>query len=398
MKLNIGLFTLSLIFCTTGFTESSDLQKNTANDALHLNWMDTNVSPAQDFYAYANGSWQKNNPIPADYSTWGSFNIVNDKIQDIIHQMLIQVSENTKGKEGSVEQKVGDFYFSGMNETSINQLGLTPLKSEFEQIDAVKNLEDLQREIIHLHQIGVDAIFGFGSMQDFKDSTAMIGALVQGGLSLPDRDYYLKDDAKFKKIRAAYVDHLTKMFVLLGDNHDKARHDAKTVMDIETKLAKASMSQVEQRDPHAVYHMMGISKLNETVPNFAWSQYLVARGQSNLKNINLAMPNFFKAINGLLTSVTLDEWKVYLRWHLLDSFAAYLSKPFVDQNFKMVSVLTGAEKILPRWKRVVATENGVLGFAIGKMYVENYFSANSKQEVLEILKNIRTVFVKISQL
>ena len=389
MKINKGLFTLSLLCSSLGFA-NPDI-KNTQSDALHMDWLNTSVSPNQDFYTYANGNWQKNNPIPPEYASWGSFNIVNDRVQDIIHQMLIKASANSKAKPGSIEQKVGDFYYSGMDEDSINKLGITPLKDEFAQIEAIKSIQDLQHELIHLHQIGVDALFGFGSMQDYKDSTLMIGAVVQSGLGLPDRDYYLKDDAKFKKIREGYIDHMTKMFELLGDKTEKAGQEAKTVMDIETKLATASMSQVDQRDPNAVYHMMAIAELDKITPDFSWPQYFKAFNQEKNTQINAAMPGFFKAVNELLKTISLDDWKVYLRWHLLDTFASYLSKPFVDQTFKMVTVLSGAEKILPRWKRVVSTENGALGFAIGKLYVEKYFSPASKKAVLEMLQNIRLV-------
>lgn len=312
-------------------------------------------------------------------------------MQDIIHQMLINASKDTHAKPGSIEQKVGDFYFSGMDENSINQLGIKPLQPEFDRINHLNNLVELQKEIAHLHQIGVDVFFNFGSMQDFKNSKDMIAAAMQGGLGLPDRDYYLKDDAKFKQIREAYIQHMTKMFELLGDAPDKAVAEANTVMKIETQMAKSSMSQIEQRDPHAVYHIMDRSQLSQVTPNFSWSAYFSEIGQTQIKSINLAMPEFFKDMNQQLKAVSLDDWKTYLRWHLIDAFASYLSKPFVEQNFKMVSILTGAEKILPRWKRVVSTENSALGFAIGKMYVERYFSPEDKKQALDILKNIRKV-------
>lgn len=391
MKCKIGMITLSIICGSSGYAVSSESTNNQSNSALHSDWIDTSVSPAHDFYSYANGNWQKNNPIPPEYASWGSFNLVSDKVRDIIHQMLIKASENTEAKPGSIEQKVGDFYYSGMDEQSINQLGVTPLKSEFTKIDEIKSLQDLQNELIHLHRIGVDALFGFGSMQDFKNSKEMIGAMMQSGLGLPDRDYYLKDDPKFRKIREEYVNHIGKMFELLGVAPDKASNDAKIVMDIETKLATASMSQVAQRDPHAIYHMMTVTELDKTYPNFAISKYLTAREQKSIKNLNMAMPEFFKAVNSLLTEVSIEQWKVYLKWHLIDAYASYLSKPFVDQNFKMATALTGTEKLLPRWKRVVNTENGALGFAIGKMYIDKYFSAKSREEVLDILKNIRIV-------
>lgn len=391
MKFYIGFLTLTLLCNPSAFSENQDRNNTPTKDVLHMDWLNTKIAPGQDFYTYANGSWQKNNPIPPEYSAWGSFNVVNEKVQEIIHQMLIKAAENTKAQPGSIAQKVGDFYFSGMDEVSINKLGITPLQSEFARIDAIKSLTDLQNEIAHLHQIGVGAFFSFGSMQDFKNSKDTIAAAMQGGLGLPDRDYYLKDDAKFKQIRDAYVNHIAKMFELLGDAPNTAAAEAKTVMEIETCFAKASMSKVEQRDPHAIYHLMSLSQLDKSTPNFSWSKYLQERGLTKISQMNLAMPQFFKVFGEQLKVIPLNDWKVYLRWNLVDSFASYLSKPFVDQNFKMATVLSGAEIILPRWKRVVSTENGALGFAIGKLYVEQHFSPKAKEEVLDILKNIRTV-------
>ncbi|KTD33805.1 metallopeptidase PepO, peptidase, M13 family [Legionella nautarum] len=391
MRFTIAIFTLSLSFSCSAveLPATATNNKNNAVEALRLDWRDTTASPTTDFFAYANGTWQKKNPIPPEYASWGSFNILQEKVQNIIHQMLIAAADDKKAAPGSIEQKVGDFYYSGMDEASINKLGITPLLPEFERIAAIKNLADLQQVITHLQQIGVDALFNFGSMQDFKNSQEMIGAAQQGGLGLPDRDYYLKEDKKFQQIRAAYVEHMTKMFELLGDAPDKAAAEAATVMKIETILAKASMSQTEQRDPHAIYHMMDLQQLEKVTPNFAWPRYLSELGQSSIKHINLATPEFFKVMNEQLQAIPLDDWKTYLRWHLIDAFASYLSKPFVDQNFKMVSSLTGTKKLLPRWKRVVSTENGALGFAIGKLYVEKYFPPESKQEAREILSDIR---------
>ncbi|MFJ1268976.1 M13 family metallopeptidase [Legionella lytica] len=391
MTFKIKALTLALLCTSSAFSANMDTAKKQTNDGLHMDWLDPGVSPAEDFYSYANKNWQKNNPIPPEYPSWGSFNIVHDKVQDIVHQMLIKAAANTKAKPGSVEQKVGDFYFSGMDEANINKLGITPLQPEFDRIQNIKNLADLQNEIAHLHQIGVDAFFGFGSMQDYKNSSEMIAAAVQGGLGLPDRDYYLKDTPKFKQIRDAYVAHVAKMLELLGDKPEKAAAAAQRVMELETKLAQASMSQVEQRDPHAVYHIMDMSQLEKMTPNFSWPAYFKARGQENLKSINMAMPSFFTALNDQLKSVPLQDWQTYLRWHLLDNYAPYLSKPFVEQNFKMATALTGTEKILPRWKRVVGTENAALGFAIGKLYVARYFSPQAKEQALDILKNIRYV-------
>jgi putative endopeptidase len=363
------------------------------SDALHLDWRDLNIPIKQDFYTYANGTWQKQNPIPAEYSTWSNFSILQEKTLDAIHQILI-TAEKQKSQPGSIEQKVGDFYFSGMDETNINRLGAKPLESEFARINAIQNQTDLEAEIAHLHLIGIDALFGFGSMQDFKHSTQMIAAITQGGLTLPDRDYYLKDEARFKQIRAAYLQHMMRMFQLLGDTASQAEHEANIVMSIETMLAKDSMSQIAMRDPYAIYHMKTVKELDEMTPHFSWSAYLKAMTVERVKQVNLATPNFIKMINEQLQNVPLSEWKTYLRWHLLDQFAPYLSQPFVDQDFRMSQSLTGAEKLLPRWKRVTNTENSALGFAIGRLYVEKYFSSTAKQAILDIVHNIRLVLQK----
>jgi putative endopeptidase len=363
-------------------------------EALHLNWLNKAISPSEDFYTFANGAWQQKNPIPPEYASWGTFHILEQQNQKKIHQLLIDAAANKKAKIGSVEQKVGDFYYSGMDEVSINKLGAEPLKAEFARIDAIKNIDELISVMTNLHLLGVDAMFDFGNMQDFKNSKEMIGVAQQGGLSLPDRDYYLKEDEKFKKIRQSFVQHIAKMFELLGDDSKAAVNEANTIMAIETLLAKASMSQTDQRDPHAIYHMMAIKELNQLTPNFSWPNYFKAIGLSNMKQINVAMPDFFKVMNEQLQKTSLEDWKIYLRWHLLDTFASYLSKPFIDENFQMVSALSGTKKLLPRWVRVINTENQALGFAIGKIYVEKYFSPQAKQEVLDILQNIRQALKK----
>jgi putative endopeptidase len=363
----------------------------TENDPLHLDWLDVTSSPSENFYSYANGNWQKQHPIPPEYSSWGTFRILNERVEKIIHEMLIQAADSKTSKPGSIEQKVGDFYYSGMNEALINKMGIAPIQPELDRINSIKNLNDLQSVITYLQSIGVEVGFNFGSMQDFMNSEEMIGAAMQGGLGLPDRDYYLKKDAKFEQIRAAYINYIIKMFELLGDNSINAANAAKVVMRIETTLAQASMSQIAQRDPHAVYHMMNSTQLKVTTPNFSWADYFKAIGYPHIKRINLGMPGFFKKWNELLQTVSLDDWKIYLQWHLLSSYAPYLSQPFVEQDFQMRSAITGTKKLLPRWQRVVDTENDALGFAIGKMYVEKYFPPSSKQDVVEILNNIRDV-------
>ncbi|HVC31243.1 MAG TPA: M13 family metallopeptidase N-terminal domain-containing protein, partial [Steroidobacteraceae bacterium] len=287
--------------------------------ALHRNWLDTHVSPTQNFYEYANGGWKKTHPIPAAYSSWGTFNILQIRNERIIRQ-LIKSAAKTHAAPGSTEQKVGDFYASGMDEKLINRLGVSPLSPELAAIAHILSLPDLQREVAQLQMIGVDAMFGFGEMQDFKDSSQVIAVAGQGGLGLPDRDYYLKQDPKFKQIRAEYVAHVARTFQLLGDSKEQAAHEAAVVMAIETGLARPSMSLVEQRNPHAIYHVMTLVELDRAMPNFSWSEYLREIGYPQIRSINLAMPQFFGALGKDLRSVPLEQWQIYLRWRLIDAF------------------------------------------------------------------------------
>ena len=377
---------LGILCGLSGAALAADTAANT--DALHTGWLDPHVSPAQSFYGFANGGWQKSNPIPGAYSSWGTFNILQVRNQKIIRQLIADAAKG-HAPLGSTEQKVGDFYASGMDEKLIEQVGVSPLSPELDAIAGIRSLTDLQREVAHLQMIGVDAMFGIGEMQDFKDSTRVIGVAGQGGIGLPDRDYYLKQDAKFKQIRTEYVAHLARTFQLLGDGKDQAAHEAAIVMSIETGLATASMSRVEQRDPHAIYHVMNLVQLDRSMPNFSWSEYFRQIGYPQITSINLAMPDFFGALGKDLRSVSLDDWKIYLRWRLIDAFAPYLSKPFVDENFRMHSAITGAQKLLPRWQRVVNAEDDALGFAVGKLYVEKEFPPSSKAQVLGILHDIR---------
>lgn len=358
-------------------------------DVLHLNWIDKNAAVGTDFYTWANGTWKTKNPIPPEYSVWGTFSVLQEQNRKKLHDLLLAVARETSAKPGSISQKVGDFYYSGMDEALINRLGIEPLKPVLAKIDQIKTIRNLQDLLTELQGMGVDVLFGFGSMQDYKNSKEVIGVAMQAGLGLPDRDYYLKDDKQFQAIRMAYVEHIGKMFVLLGVKPEEAKAQAEAVMRIETDLARASMSQTDQRNPLAVYHIKNLQELQEITPDFSWSDYFAAIGKADLKQINLGMPDFFKSVNQLLKTVSIEDWKYYLRWHVIDAYAPYLSKPFAEQNFWMSSKLTGAKKMLPRWKRVLATEEGVLGFAIGKLYVEKYFTAEDKQAVKDIVQSIR---------
>lgn len=309
--------------------------------------------------------------------------------EQIVREILEAATKNPEKKPNSTTQKLSDFYLSGMDDKNIERLGITPLNTEFERINNIKNKTELQQVIAHLQTIGVNALFHFGQEQDFKNSRKVIGVATQDGLGLPDRDYYLKDDAKFKQLRKIYVNHIASMFKLLGDNARTAVVDAKKIMEIETALASASMPLCDQRNPCEIYHILNLAQLKKLTPHFNWQQYFVDLNHPEIKSINLAMPNFFKVMDEKLATISLDDWKKYLRWHLINTAAPYLSKAFVEEDFNLKAAITGCKELLPRWQRVVAAENEALGFAIGKVYVEKHFPPSAKKAVVEIINRIR---------
>jgi len=357
--------------------------------ALHLDWIDSSADPTRDFFQFANGSWLRKNPIPAAYSSWGVDQILSQQNQDFIHELLQSAAQDSAAAPGSEERKIGDFYASGMDEAGIEKAGAATLAPELQRIEALQQRVDLTAELAHLQMIGVDALFDIGQMQDFKDSTKVIGVAMQGGLGLPDRDYYLKADAKFAKIRAAYLRHLGRSFALLGDSPATAAREARTVMAFETRLARASMPVEEQRDPHAIYHPMNQDALHQAAPAIDWLGYFESVGHPELQQINLATPQFFAAASKEMLEAPLADWRVYLRWHLVEAYSPYLSRAFVDESFRLTQVLRGNKEQLPRWRRVANAEDHALGFAVGHLYVQKKFPPEAKQQVLDILHGIR---------
>jgi len=366
---------------------------------LDVKNMDTSVKPQDDFFSYANGTWLKNNPIPPEYSRWGSFNELVEKNNGALHEITEKAAAIApqEGHKPKIEkaattelQKVGDFYASGMNEQAINAARVKPLEDEFKRIDAMKSRDDLVQEIGHLHNLAVGAFFGFSSGQDDKNSTMVIAQAFQGGLGLPDRDYYTKDDDASKKLRDQYLTHVTKMFTLLGDAPDTAAANARKVMEIETSLAKPARTRVERRDPQKNYNKMSQADLQKLMPDFKWAAYFKEINLTEPGDINVGQPDFFKAANEVFTTVTLDDWKTYLRWHLIHDEAPALSSDFVDENFSFFSTtLTGAQKLKPRWKRVVAATDNEIGEALGKLYVADHFPPEAKARALEMVNNLK---------
>jgi putative endopeptidase len=366
-----------------------DAQQQQTGRALDPANMDKTVGACIDFNAYANGGWIVKNPIPAAYPRWGRFNQLSEQNSDRMHEILEASAGNHGATKGSNERKIGDFYGSCMDEAKIEAEGAKPLKSEFDRIEKMKDLREMGALAGHLHMVGLGGFFSFGATQDYKNSTQVIATARQGGLALPDRDYYTKTDEKSQQIRNDYVKHVARMFELLGDAPDKAAAEAATVLKLETKLAEMSMTRVQRRDPNAVYHRMTMTEATALAPHFNWSDYFKELGLRGTPDINVAQPDFFKGLDTLLTATALDDWKTYLRWNVIDNSAHALSRKFVDEDFNFKgTILTGTKENLPRWKRCVQSTDRALGEAVGQVYVQKNFPPAAKERMLTLVKNM----------
>src|SRR5881296_2204133 len=353
--------------------------------------IDTSVKPGDDFFRYANGAWIKRTEIPPEYSRWGAFNELIERNNDALHAIAEKATQTQLDPKLAPEtQKVGDYYVSGMDEQSIEAMRTKPLQGELDRIEAIMDQQDALAEIAHLHSIGINAFFSFGAGQDAKDSTRDIAQAVQGGLGMPDRDYYTKQDADMKQKREKYVAHVTKMLTLVGEPAEKAADDAKKILALETKLAEASRTRVELRDPIKNYNKMSVRQLQDVTPDWNWSDYFKTIDLVESGDVDVHQPEFFKAANDLFRSTSLDDWKAYLRWHLINAAAPALSKDFVDEDFNFRErILRGTQQIKPRWKRVILSEDNDIGEALGKLYVGFYFPPEAKARALELVNNLK---------
>ncbi len=350
--------------------------------------MDMMANPCVDFYQYACGTWMANNPIPADQSAWGTFDQLADRNRAILRGILDKASVDVP-KRSAVEQKIGDFYFSCMDEPAIDKLGAKPIEPEFKRIAAIQSKEAIFEALARLHLIGVEAFFNFSSEPDAKNSMQMIAGVDQGGLGLPDRDYYLKDDPKSVKLREQYLAHVQNMLDLAGEPPAQAVRDAQALLRIETDLAKGSLDLVSRRDPNQVYHKMSVKQLAGLSPGFDWAKYFAGMDAPSFTDLDVSVPDFFTALNTILAQTSLADLKTYLRWHLIHSEAPLLAKAFVDENFHFFGeTLTGAKQLEPRWKRCVRATDSDLGFALGEKYVEQAFPPDAKARVLSMVQEI----------
>ncbi len=359
------------------------------NNEIVRSDMDTTVSPATDFFEYANGNWLKKTEIPAAYSGWGSFYILNNDNLDKLKNILTEVDRKSDWKEGSSEQLVSDFYSTGMDSAKIEKDGYQPIQPDLKAVSDIKNLNDFYKELVKVQLGYSNPLFGFGSGPDAKNSKMNIAQLDQSGLGLPDRDYYLKTDDNTISIRKSYESLIKKSFMLTDVDSTTAKKYADDIVALETELAKASMSRTERRDPKKTYNKMTIKELISISPDFEWNNYFNLMGVSKPGDINVAEPDFFKEVSNIIKTTPLPILKEYLKWNIIRSASPYLSDSFVDANFNFYGEkMNGIKEMQPRWKRVLGTINGSVGMELGKLFVKKYFPPYAKKRALDMVHSL----------
>ena len=376
------LLVITVFWTAVVLAQSAPVSKPAAG--FSVDNIDKSTEPCTDFYQYACGNWLKNSEIPADQSEWISFNEIYERNLVTLRGILEKAAVDGPGRS-PVEQKVGDYYSACVDEKAADAKGLDPLKPELDRIAAVKDKGALMEAIARVQLVGPNPLFNFYSSSDLHNADMVIAYIDQGGLTLPDRDYYVKDDAAKVEMRKHLIDYVTQMFILAGQTPQQAADAAQTVLRIETALAEASMDRTLRRDPKVRDHKLGRDEAVALAPNFSLNRYFSAMGAPAFSELNVSNPDFFKQVNAVIESEPLEAWKTYVNWHLLNAAAPWLSKPFVDTNFKMQQYLTGQARIQERWKRCVDATDGALGEALGQKYVEQTFGADGKQRMLKMV-------------
>jgi len=379
------IFLLIFISCNNSKKYTSLPEGLKFIDAIHI---DSSISPADDFYTYAGGAWMKNTKIPDDESRWSSFNVLRDFNRDAMKELTIKAAAKP-GSEGSPKQMVGDLYASGMDTETIEAEGIGPLKEIFAKIDSIKDLNSFIDVLVELNKEGANPLFHFYVSPDEKNVSKYQGSLWQGGLSLPDRDYYLKADKA--EIRKDYETHLQKMFTLAKIKDPSAK--SKAVLSIEKNLAQSSMARVEMRDPYKTYNKHSVADLSKQTPGINWTSFLKRIGAAKADTLIVGQPKFLKSLASMMTTRSIDDWKAYLKWHILSDASPYLSSDFDNEHFEFYGkTLKGQEEQKERWKRVLGVVDGAVGHQLGKLYVEKYFTQEAKDRMQALVDNLQVTF------
>jgi len=382
--LGLGLALSILSGCTQ--------EKQLGQGVLKKEDMNLAVKPGVDFFEYANGTWMKNTPIPADKSRYGAFDILAESANEAVHNLLEEAAKTENAAEGSNLKKIQDFYATAMDVEKINEIGLKPLQPEFAKIEAVKNATDLRNELIHLHKMGISALFGAGVDQDMKNTTVNRMYLSEDGLSLSDRDYYTADNETSANIRLEFVNHMAKMFELIGEDAALAKKNAESIMRFETRMAEKFNTRLENRNYPAMYNPKTVDVLMEEYPNFDWATYFKEMGADIKEYVITTHPRYMKELNLMLKDEKMADIKLYLKWKVIDESAGKVSTELEKEQFAFYgTILTGATEQQPRWRRMSNATGSVLGEAVGQLYVEKYFPPEAKVRMDELVNNLKIV-------
>ena len=388
MKLTKYLSILAI--CTMTTACNSSRQQAVLTSGIDLANLDTTVVAGENFYDYACGGWMQLHPLTDEYSRFGSFDLLRENNREQLRQMIEQIAAGIHAS-GSVPQKIGDLYNIAMNEEKLNNQGVAPIQNELDAIAQLKSNDEIYRLLAHLQRRGINPYFVLYVSADNMNSDMNMVHTYQAGLGLGERDYYLKDDEAMKKIREAYKAHVEKMFVLAGYDETQARQGMEAVMRIETRIAEASRSNTELRDPRANFNRRSAEELATEYPTFQWTPYFTEIGLNDLKEISVGQPAQMQEVANIIATAPLEDQKAYLQWNVINEAAAYLSDDFVNQNFDFYGkTLSGKQELQPRWKRAVSSVDGALGEAVGQMYVEEYFPPAAKTRMVELVGNLQT--------
>ncbi|MBO9675096.1 MAG: M13 family metallopeptidase [Sphingobacteriaceae bacterium] len=385
---NLKRYFAALGIVAAGFSANAQTKKfiDPAN-------MDLSVKPGDDFYTYASGTWVKNNPVPAKETRWGSFNELRDFNINAVKSLVEEAAADKSAPAGSVKRRVGDFYTAAMDSATIEKLGYTPIKADLAKIKLIKDIPGVLDQVAYMRTNGLGGgMFGLGVGQDRKNVNKYMVNIGQGGTTLPDRDYYLKDDARSVKIREAYNTYMVTLFTLTGSSPEEAKQKAATVYKIEKQFAEAQMSRLEMRDPYATYNKLTVAELNKKTPDINWTTYLPKFKIKNQDTVLVSSPKFMASLDGMLKSVPVEDWKTYLEWNILKGSASNLSSPFVKASFAFTQAQTGQKVQTPRWQRMSSLTDGTIGELLGQLYVAKYFKPEAKERMNQMIVNLRKAF------